>query len=112
MSLVKAYSSIRECSPNTNITLRYYGVRETGCSMMMVSPFSSSVLNLVCYPLTPLPEVRMSPDPATGLKMVTLSLSLNFYWKIDYISGSYCFFLVMGLACLPSLNLSLAIFIV
>lgn len=47
MSWVNGYYSINDLSPSTNITFLYYFVFETGCSIIIVSPFSIYVLNFV-----------------------------------------------------------------
>jgi hypothetical protein len=112
ISCVNGYYSINDLSPNTSITFLYYEILVIGCSIIIVSPFYSSSLNFVYSPFTPLPDVRIKPDPFEGSNFVILSFSLNRYLNIYYIYGYSCFFLVMGFAYLPSLNLSFPILIV
>ena len=79
---------------------------------MMVSPPSNYDLNLVSYPFTPFPEVKIKPDPLISGNTVILSFILNLYWNIDSISGYYYFFFEICLIPFPlSLNLSLLNFI-
>lgn len=112
MSCVNGSSNINDFSPRTSITFRDSIVLDTGCSIMMVSPPSNYDLNLVSYPFTPFPEVKIKPDPLISGNTVILSFILNLYWNIDSISGYYYFFFEICLIPFPlSLNLSLLNFI-